>query len=159
MMIDLSQSTYKSKTFTDFQNIGIPIKSLLKLSDFELDPKDISKLTVSGSNELNPKPKLKDLTDFKVESNLKTDFYKDIKHDLYDSGILKQLIKGCINQGIDATILVNFVNEGDNVPESISLASLLNTGLNILPPDTNNWVPPTSWKWLQSGSAPQYLFY
>lgn len=73
------------------------------------------------------------------------------------SGIAKPLFQNCSIDGVAAALLVIFCAEGDNIAESIQLATFVNSYFNWVPFEENLdvqrqlWKIPSSWK-LQFGS-------
>ncbi|OMJ22040.1 Proteasome assembly chaperone 2 [Smittium culicis] len=125
-VIDLSSTDSHTKITELFKAIGLPITSAEVFSVSKDLSLGFDKLRVSN-NRSSPSP---------INTPAQT-AYHNATQDLYNSGILKQLIKILISENISASVILNFVNEGDNVPEAIQLASLLNSGLHILPPGTS----------------------
>ncbi|KAJ2787876.1 hypothetical protein GGI15_000384 [Coemansia interrupta] len=78
---------------------------------------------------------------------------------LHSAGVTRPLLELCDQAGISALSFISLVNEGDNIPDAISLANTVNTALGIAASDKiGQWVPPKSWQWLMPTNIPEELF-
>ncbi|KAJ1977379.1 hypothetical protein H4R33_006231 [Dimargaris cristalligena] len=78
-------------------------------------------------------------------------------------GIAHQLHQVCERLQLPLVVLLEFVAEGDNIPESILMANGLHSLLGLLSPTgelgSQEWVPPGSWHSFYSTRVPQMLYY
>ncbi|KAJ2762857.1 hypothetical protein H4S06_000421 [Coemansia sp. BCRC 34490] len=76
---------------------------------------------------------------------------------LHSSGIAKPLLRLCESEGIQVVALVALVNEGDNIPDAITMANATNAALEITS-GLDQWRPPKTWEWLMPASTPTSMF-
>ncbi|PVU99656.1 hypothetical protein BB559_000518 [Furculomyces boomerangus] len=118
----------------------------------------------SGSASLKlEKMEISDTKSSSIENKMETDdlqLKKITKDNFINSGISRCIITECVKNDKTASILLMFVNEGDNVPEAIVYSSMVNAATGILDGHAGiEWIPPPSWELLQPGRTPQELFY
>ncbi|KAJ2713179.1 hypothetical protein H4R19_002381 [Coemansia spiralis] len=77
---------------------------------------------------------------------------------LHSAGAAKHLLRLLRDTDIPVVALVALVNEGDNVPDAVRLASAANALLEIVP-GAENWRPPQSWQWLSGPASPPSELY
>ncbi|KAJ1861661.1 hypothetical protein LPJ73_000966 [Coemansia sp. RSA 2703] len=78
---------------------------------------------------------------------------------LHSAGVTRPLLELCDKEGISALAFISLVNEGDNVPDAISLANTVNAALEIAAGnEVGQWVPPKSWQCLMPTKIPEELF-
>ncbi|KAJ1978015.1 hypothetical protein H4R35_002076 [Dimargaris xerosporica] len=81
-------------------------------------------------------------------------------------GIARNLHQMAQRHQLPLTVLLEFVAEGDNIPESILMANCINGLLNVLATidgphraaGLTDWVAPPSWHSIYSTKAPQELY-
>ncbi|PVV02228.1 hypothetical protein BB560_003325 [Smittium megazygosporum] len=122
---------HKSTFISYLESCGISNKALSFRENSKLASSDFSKLKISEElqSNINENPEFVESLNTNLTSN---SILKQTLESVHDTGILKHLITCCINQHIPMDALVMFVNEGDNIPEAILFANLLNSALNIL---------------------------
>jgi proteasome assembly chaperone 2 len=80
------------------------------------------------------------------------------------SGIAKRLYKKCVSCGVPVLLLLTFCAEGDNTPDAVSLATMINDFARWIPPTGGvgrsvvDWQFPASWRLLFGCDFDQTLF-
>ncbi|KAJ1909141.1 hypothetical protein IWQ60_011338 [Tieghemiomyces parasiticus] len=97
--------------------------------------------------------------------------YASITPKIPGGGMARQLHRVCQRDGLPLVVLLEFVAEGDNVPESVLMANCLNGLLDLFSIGTaatgvdgnevsvpKEWTPPPSWHSFYSTRLPQVLY-
>ncbi|RKP34060.1 proteasome assembly chaperone 2, partial [Dimargaris cristalligena] len=142
---------------------------VMLLSTIDATLRDDRQLT-EGSSRKPPSPETTP-----GSSNLAQDYSQLSLHDqakpthrmwtphIPGGGIAHQLHQVCERLQLPLVVLLEFVAEGDNIPESILMANGLHSLLGLLSPTgelgSQEWVPPGSWHSFYSTRVPQMLYY
>ncbi|ORX83859.1 proteasome assembly chaperone 2 [Basidiobolus meristosporus CBS 931.73] len=73
-------------------------------------------------------------------------------------GMTKYFLSECQANEIPLMVVLVFSTEGDNIPDGILLANLLNSLFQLLPPEGAQWTPPVSWEHLYGTQTQQILY-